>query len=314
MQTIPLGRTGINISRIALGAGPVSGLMTGNNRELQLATLRRAVEVGINWIDTAAGYGNGTSESNVGTALRELNDARSHAMHIATKVRIDIESSESMRSQVERSVAESLQRLQRQRVTLLQLHNGLTEARGDEPASLSPRDVLETDGVLDALQSVQRQGLTQFIGLTGTGHAEALRQVIRSGQLDTIQLPYNMLNPSAGQAMPSTFNGRNYGNLLADCALQNMGAMAIRVFAAGALLGTPPSAHTLKTPYFPLALYEADLAQAAALDKTLGETEADVSSEAKSMPQRAIEFVLSHPAIHAAIIGFGNPEQVIAAR
>ncbi len=292
IPTILLGRTQLSISRVAMGAGPVSGLMTGSDRQLQLETLRRVVDVGINWIDTAAGYGNGASESNLRCGASELNDPRADALHIATKVRIDIESTESILSQVERGLADSLARLKRGRVTLLQLHNGLTERRGDEPASLSPADVLGSNGVVEAMQSVANQGLTQFIGLTGTGHASAMRAVIRSGAFDTIQLPYNMLNPSAGQTMPLGFVDRNYGNILVDCAEQQMGAMAIRVMAAGALLGAPPSAHTLKTPYFPLALYQADLEQAAALRQNASE----------SMPDRALQFALAHPAIHAAII------------
>lgn len=301
MQTTQLGRTGVMVSRVAFGAGPVSGLMTGSDRQLQLATLRRALDAGINWIDTAAGYGNGTSEKNLGEALIELNDARTQQLHIATKVRIDPESSEDIRSQVERSLAASLARLQRERVTLLQLHNGLTKHRGDEPASLSAQDVLSSQGVLAALQHVQRQGLAQFIGLTGTGQAAAMREVIGSGAFDTIQLPYNLLNPSAGREMPPDFVERNYGNILVDCADQRMGAFAIRVLAAGAILGAPPSAHTLKTPYFPLALYEADSARAK-----------NLSSEGSlSMAERAIEFALSHPAIHAAIIGFGQPDHVL---
>ncbi len=301
MQKVQLGRTGVWISRIALGAGPVSGLMTGSDRPLQLATLRRVLDAGINWIDTAAGYGNGASETNLGEALQELNDARVEDVHIATKVRIDIQSREDIRSQVERSVTESLSRLRRERVTLLQLHNGLTLQRGDEPASLSPHDVLAADGVADALQRVQQQGLTRFIGLTGTGHGDALRTVIRSGRFDTIQLPYNMLNPSAGQVMPADFSERNYGNILFDCAEQRMGAMAIRVLAAGAILGAPPSAHTLKTPYFPLSLYEADLVRAAVVR----------GDDAGAMVQRAIDFALAHPAIQTAILGFGCPEHVV---
>ncbi len=307
MQTTILGRTGLTVSRIAFGAGPVSGLMTGNDRALQLATLQRALDLGINWIDTAAGYGHGASETNLGEALQELADARTNPLHIATKVRIDIESSESIVSQVERGVAASLSRLKRERITLLQLHNGLTAQRGDEPASLCPADVCRPGGVIEALTKLQQQGLTRCIGLTGTGEAAAMREVIRTKAFDTIQLPYNMLNPSAGQVMPADFAGRNYGNILADCAQQQMGAMAIRVFAAGALLGAAPSAHTLKTPYFPLALYEEDRARAA-------ELATEQADQAEPMQARALRFALAHPAIHTAIIGFGHPEHVTVAR
>src|SRR5262249_8864732 len=69
MQYRVLGRTGLEVSVIALGAGPVPALMTGGDAEAQRATVARALEVGINWFDTAPGSGAGASESNLGRAL-----------------------------------------------------------------------------------------------------------------------------------------------------------------------------------------------------------------------------------------------------
>lgn len=304
MHTITLGRTGLTISRLAFGAGPVSGLMTGDDLALQQATVGCALKVGINWFDTAAGYGNGASERNLGAALAALGAHGAVDVHVATKVRVDCNSSHDVLSQVMVGVEASLARLQRSRVTVLQLHNGVTDERDAEPASVSAADVLGQQGILAALEQVRARGLVQYLGLTGTGHAHALREVIRTGGFDTIQLPYNMLNPSAGWHMPPEFAGRNYGNILADCAERNMGVMAIRVFAAGALLGAPPSAHTLKTPYFPLELYQSDLAHAADLRQ---------HSAAASLSKQALQFALAHPAVHAAIIGFGRPEHVSSA-
>src|SRR4029079_2128414 len=101
-------------------------------------------------------------------------------------------------------------------------------------------------------------GLVRFVGLTGTGQPDAMREVVRSGEFDTLQVPYHLLNPSAGRDVPTDFGEMHYGNIIADCAEQRMGAFAIRVFAGGALVDRPPSAHTLKTPFFPLPLYERD--------------------------------------------------------
>ena len=116
--------------------------------------------------------------------------------------------------------------------------------------------------MLDAFRSVQDAGLVRHIGLTGTGHPDAMREVIRSGEFDTLQVPYNLLNPSAGRPPAAADGETDYGNVIADCAAAGMGVFAIRVFAGGALLDQPPSAHTLKTPFFPLALYERDAARA----------------------------------------------------
>ena len=302
---VTLGRTGLLVSRIAFGAGPVSGLMTGDNDDLQRRVIQRAIESGVNWIDTAAGYGNGTSERNVGRALEELRrePGPSATVHVATKVRVTLgdDPPRDVRSQVLKTVEASLERLQLSSVTLLQLHNGLTTHRDDAPASVSVEDVLGCDGIASALEVVRDRGLAKFIGLTGTGHPEAMRTVIRSSRFDTIQLPYNILNSSAGQEMPADFAERNYGNILRDCREMNLGVFAIRVFAAGALLGNAPSAHTLKTPYFPLDLYERDSAAAIILSNQ------DPHTPPSS---RAIQFSLSHPAVHSAIIGFGEPAHV----
>ena len=67
-----LGRTGVRVSVVSFGAGPVSGLMTGTDAGAQRATIGRAIEAGVNWFDTAAGYGQGQSEANLGRVLADL--------------------------------------------------------------------------------------------------------------------------------------------------------------------------------------------------------------------------------------------------
>jgi aryl-alcohol dehydrogenase-like predicted oxidoreductase len=301
---IRLGRTGLSVPRIAFGAGPVSGLMTGSDEALQQEVVEAALRCGITWFDTAAGYGNGTSESNLGRVLEQCRDITNAPIHVATKVRIDFSSSQPVDEQIRRSIDSSLQRLRRDQFTLLQLHNGVTQDRGDEPSSISRNDVLGRHGVCQVLKTLQEQGVTQFLGLTGTGHPESLRAVIRSGEFDTIQLPYNMLNPSAGCVMTEEFQERNYGNILADCKELDLGVFAIRVLAGGAILSQAPSAHTLKTLYFPLDLYQRDLKRAEKFQR---------EHSGGSVVSRSIDFALAHDAIHSAIIGFGAPEHVFQA-
>jgi aryl-alcohol dehydrogenase-like predicted oxidoreductase len=141
--------------------------------------------------------------------------------------------------------------------------------------------------------------------LTGIGQPEALRAVIRSGRFATMQVPYHLLNPSAGRNVPSSFSETNYGNVIAACAAQQMGVLAIRVFAAGALLGNSPSSHTLKTPFFPLALYERDAARARRLAAEL--------PQSTNLHTAAIRYVLGHASVSSVLIGFGQPAQVDAA-
>lgn len=300
MQYRVLGRTGIRVSVIAFGAGPVSGLITGADADAQNAVVATAIESGINWFDTAPGYGQGQSELNLGRVLSELRPTE--PIYIATKVRLPLDSSEPTGDIVRRSVEESLQRLRVSKVTLLQLHNGITSRHGDEPASITPADILQRGGVADAFRRLRDEGLIDHVGLTGTGHPEAMREVIRSGEFDTVQTPYNLLNPSAGDSSSSAAGETDYGNIIADCEAVKMGVFAIRVFAAGALLGQPPSAHTLKTPYFPLALYQRDVERARQIQTKL--------ADQMTMPELAVRFVLTHPVISSAIIGFGSVSHV----
>jgi aryl-alcohol dehydrogenase-like predicted oxidoreductase len=81
-----------------------------------------------------------------------------------------------------------------------------------------------------------------------------------------------------------------------------VGVFAIRVFAGGALLGRPPGAHTLKTPYFPLALYEDDRRRAADLAEKLGPE--------MSLKELALRFALSGPPPHVALVGLAAPGEV----
>jgi len=131
--------------------------------------------------------------------------------------------------------------------------------------------------------------------------------VASSGAFDTIQTPYNLLNPSAGLAMPPDFAEADYGNIIDACADQDMGVFAIRAFAGGALLGSAPSAHTHRTPFFPLALYERDRARAAGLAALL--------PPGRSLQAAALRFVLDDSRLSSAIIGFrtsGEIEQAVA--
>jgi aryl-alcohol dehydrogenase-like predicted oxidoreductase len=296
MEYRTLGRTGLRVSAIAFGAGPVSGLMTGGDRPAQTATLRRAIERGVNWIDTAPGYGQGASEANVGRALGAI--GRPADVHVATKVRLAPSDLADIGGAVRRSGEHSIRRLGLPQVTLLQLHNGLTAGREDEPFSITPTDILGPGGVLEAFRDVQAAGLVRYLGLTGTGQPDAMRAVVRSAGFDTIQVPYHPLNPSAGRALAPDFGDTDYGNIIADCAAGGMGVFAIRVFAGGALLGQEPSAHTLKTPFFPLPLYERDRQRAR-----------DLAGDG-SLKEAALRFVLDDGRISSAIIGFGSPEQV----
>ena len=122
-------------SRIGFGAGPVSGLMTGSDILIQERTLTAAIEGGVDWIDTAAGYGAGQSETNLGRCLANLGIPG--RIRIATKVRLTPDQLSCPLTAVRRSLEASLQRLRIHSCDLLYLHNAVTRETGEQPASLS---------------------------------------------------------------------------------------------------------------------------------------------------------------------------------
>lgn len=313
MQYRRLGSTGIDVSAIAFGAGPVSGLLTGDQTDRHNAVVAKAIELGINWFDTAATYGNGSSERHLGDALARIKPEV--PVHVATKVRVNLTTETDLRPLVVASVKESLSRLKLDRVSLLQIHNSITWHRNDQPTSITPEDVLGLNGILAGMQEVRAAGLVDHFGLTGIGDADALRTVMRSRKFATIQTPFHLLNPSALCTTPESLCDPDYGGFLRTANEMEMGIFAIRVFAAGALLGAEPSAHTLKTPFFPLELYRRDEARASKILSKLDSPDWSLDSGpvTERLGEVALRYVLSQPEISSAIVGFGAIDHVISA-
>jgi len=125
------------------GAGTLSGvnLIVQPDRQLCLAAVRRAIDLGINWFDTAPSYGD--AEERLGWALSELGATP----YVSTKVAIGTEHLDDIAGEVERSVESSLRRLRRDHIDLIQLHSAVTEARGTYGGgSITPEDVLGEGG------------------------------------------------------------------------------------------------------------------------------------------------------------------------
>jgi aryl-alcohol dehydrogenase-like predicted oxidoreductase len=299
-----LGRTGLRVSAIGFGAGPVAALMTDPQAaDRQREIVQAALDVGINWFDTAPGYGEGASERQLGRTLSDLGAL--DRVHVATKVRLQPGDRQDIPGAVRRSVEESLRRLGRDRVELLQLHNAVTEAAGTIHLSLTPR---EARAAGEAMALAQGEGLVGHVGMTGQGEPEALREVLQSGLFATAQVSWNLLEVMrrAGRlrraqphesacptdALPEP----------ADYAEANVAVIAIRVLAGGALALQPPSAHTRRTPYFPLAQYEADLREAEELQRRL--------PQGLDLAEAALRTVLHEPAVTLALIGFADAGQV----
>ena len=289
MQYNPLGRTGLNVSRVGFGGGGIGQVWGATTREEAVKAVHRALDLGINYFDVAPAYGDGKAEEALGIAL----EGRSEGVIIGTKVRVPANNLADATGAVQRSMETSLRLLKRDSVDILHVHNRFTENRGDVPNSLSGDDVMGP--VLKAYQSVQQAGKTRFIGLSAMDHhVPTLKTIMESGDWDTVLAYYNLLNwtaqlpPPPGAALFD--NGQNI--LLAK--KHNMGVIGIRSHAAGALTSgvdrpVPPDNDLLRQ----------DVASAAQLGFLL-------DGNIKTLSQAATVFCLMNEDIHTTVPGVKN--------
>src|SRR5271165_1929118 len=226
MERRTLGRTGLAVSVLGFGCGAVGGLMVRGNPPDQERAVARAIELGINYFDTAAMYGNGESERNLGRVVKSLKPD----IFVGTKVRVPDSERSRVGTAITASLEASLQRLQLDRVDLFQLHNHVTADGSD--GGLTPETVIGE--VVPAFERLRQQGKTRFCGITAVGDTPALHRVVNARAFDTAQVSYNLLNPSAGAAVPAGYPAHDFGNLLAhekrgDGGHQHSGARRRRV-------------------------------------------------------------------------------------
>jgi len=232
MKYRPYGDTGLEISEIAFGGGAVGGILVYADDDTRRAAIRRALDGGVSWIDTAPVYGNGRSEEALGWLLNEI--PAEEQPYLSTKARVDLESGD-IPGQIERSMQESLRRLRRESVDVLFLHNSISVDRGAFGDSLSVDDVLRPGGAAAGLERMVDQRLARFVGFTATGETPAVHKVLDSGLFRAAQVYYNLLNPSAGHSVPAGWSTHDYASLIDRCAALGTAVMNIRVLAAGVI-------------------------------------------------------------------------------
>ena len=194
----PLGRTGFQVSDIVIGGGGV-----GPNF---LEMLRRGVERGMNFLDTAHIYGNGESERIIGKLLREVDRKR---LFVTTKVRVRNKYTESALAD---QVHTSLERLGVDHVDALFMH-GVAEAK-----------VLGHPGFHDLVKRLKAEGRVRFVGVSSHGPPsevdDSLKKVVcaaaEDGRFDLVMFPFNFMLAEESEA------------ILASCKKKNVGAIAMK--------------------------------------------------------------------------------------
>lgn len=300
MKTRTFGRTGLQVSQLVFGAGYVGGLLVLASDDVRRRVLRRALDAGINWIDTAPLYGQGRSEEALGWLLAEM---KLRKPHLSTKVRLDPGKLDDIPGEIERSLHDSLRRLRRESVDLLQLHNPIGAAAG----AIGVDDVLGKDGVADGLERMREQGLTRFIGLTALGEAPAIVRAIDSGRFDSAQVYYNLLNPSAARALPAGWAGHDFAGVFAACKRRDVAMMNIRVFASGVLATDERHGREIALTEDSGLAVETKRAHAAL---------AALGPGHGTRAQAALRFSLANPDLACVVVGLGEPshlEEALAA-
>jgi len=299
METRVFGRTGMRLSLLGFGCGAVGGLMVRGDPADQERTVARALGAGVNYFDTAVQYGNGESEKNLGRLLLKLKPAD---IAVGTKVRLPSADFGRIAAAVTQSLDGSLARLQRDHVDIFHLHNAITANGGGE--ALSVRQVL--DEMVPAFEQLRAAGKTRFLGLTAIGDTAALQEVIDARVFDSAQVVYNMLNPSAAEAVPPNYPAQDYGRLFDHTKAAGVGVVGIRVLAGGALSGSAARHPIASPPPEPIGsswTYDADVARARRLAPLVSE------GFAASLTEAATRFALTHPAMGTILVGIATPQQ-----
>jgi aryl-alcohol dehydrogenase-like predicted oxidoreductase len=299
MQFRGFGRTGMQLSVLGFGCGAVGGIMVRGGHADQERTVARAIAAGINYFDTAVQYGDGESERNLGRVLQNLKPAN---VFVGTKVRLPQSDVGRIDEAIITSLEGSLARLRLERVDILHLHNAITPDGGG-PA-LSVRQVL--DEVVPTFERLRQQGKIRFLGLTAVGDTAALNQVIDAGAFDSAQVVYNMLNPSAAEALPKNYPAQDYARLFDHTKAAGVGVVGIRVLAGGALSGSAerhPIASPAPEPIGSAMSYDADIDRARRLSPLVQE------GFATSLTEAATRFAISHPAMGTILVGMATPQE-----
>jgi aryl-alcohol dehydrogenase-like predicted oxidoreductase len=300
MQQRTLGNSTLDITPIGLGAWAIGGEWRfgwgPQDDDESIATIHRAVDRGINWIDTAPAYGLGRSETVVGRALREI--PRGDRPYVFTKCSLVWDEqgnvTHSLRPQsIRKEVEASLRRLETERIDLYQIHWPLW------PGAQGAYDPGSLEDAWDTLAALRREGKLAYIGASNFDE-EQLGRVQKIEQPASLQPPYSLMRREIEE------------RILPFCRNNGIGVIPYSPMQSGLLTGKMTRQRIASLPegdwrrgsrFF----QEPMLTRALALVERLRDIGA---RHGRSPGEVAIAWTLHHPAITAAIVGARRPDQV----
>ncbi len=214
-----LGRTGVRVSILGFGCG--SRFLSYKEEDKAIAALHRALDLGVNYVDTAASYGDGRSEEWVGRALQGR-----QGFFLVTKV------NRRKAEEAMRVIESSIKRLGRN-PDLIHIHS----LGGEQDLAA----IEAKDGVLNLLYKLRDQKVCRFIGVTCHTDPAVLKTALERHDFDCTQMALNAAR--MGQASPAVFGpGGSFEELALPVALRKkMGVTAMKIFAQDKLTGAAPA-------------------------------------------------------------------------
>ena len=305
MRYRQLGNTDITISEIGFGCGNTAGLMIWGDETDRVRAAEHAMSLGINYFDTAATYGQGKSEENLGPVLAQL----SSRPLVGSKVAMQEEELADIPGSIRKSVERSLMRLGLDHLDIVHLHNRVTAKR--EPgqtvaigALLDTEQMLGPNGVQETFEALREEGKLRYFGYCAFGgDPSAYHEVADKGRFDSLLVFYNILNPTSDRAMPAAFSQHDYGQIMGKASEKGIGTVILRVLEAGALSGsaTPHDLNRGGPSGDPEYAKNAARAHALAFLK---------SDPTETLPQVAIRFALMNPRVSTVLVGFSEFSQI----
>jgi len=291
MKTRQFGNTDMHITPIgfgtwALGGGGWAFGWGPQDDEQSIAAIHRALDLGINWIDTAAVYGLGHSEEIVARALKD----RSERPYVFTKCsRVWDENGEissSLKAQsIRRECEDSLRRLQVDVIDLYQVHWPMPESELEEG--------------WETMAQLKDEGKVRYIGACNF-NVEQMRRAMRIAPISTLQPPYSLVKPGVEE------------EILPFCEEQEIGVIVYSPMMSGLLSGSMTRARIAKLPDDDWRKRDSEF-QEPRLSRNLALVEQlqEIGyMHSRSPGEVAIAWTLHNPAVTAAIVGARRPEQV----
>ncbi len=309
MQTRPIGTTGISLSEIGFGCGGNAGLMLRGEAKDQERIIARALDLGVNYFDNAPDYGDGLAEINLGVVLKSLGVRP----YLNSKVEIRQRDFGDIAGHVVRSCEASLKRLGVDYLHVFQIHNGPSAGdpaiEGEVYTQLHIDQFLGSNGALEGIERLKRDGKIRLAGFICRGDDGAeVRQVLETGVFHIINVPYTLLNPTAGMEKPDGFDwGKDFGDAISHAHDHGAGAAVYAPLAGGFLTDDAIAGRDRH----PLAR-ASDPASSGARRNAARATKFRFLAEARgcSLAQAAYRFVLDHPGVTTALAGITAMDQL----